>query len=190
MKTERKGFQIDAKRPSSILSMAAFACSIPLQIMGYADRLHEPVVALMLVVLPVLCAALMIAVMLRYGRDALWLSVLPVFLGVVSFFYKLVVDPRGTTLVHHIAAVALYALIVILWALTVFYVIRTKWVVTILFLIPFAIHILMNDIPVLLGIADPVSSSIWLKEFSMLFLMLGLSLCAMSFEAPEQAQKL
>ena len=49
-------------------------------------------------------------------------------------------------------------------------------------MIPFAKHICLNDIPVLLGIADPVPASIWLKEFSMLFMMLALSLCALSFE--------
>ena len=187
MKTERKGFQIDAKRPSSILSMAAFACSIPLQIMGYADRLHEPVIAMMLVMLPVLCAALMIVVMLKCGRNALWLSVIPVFFGVMSFSYKLAVDPRGTTPAHHIAAAALYLGIIVLWALTAFYIIRTKWILTIFFMIPFVKHILMNDVPVLLGIADPVPLSIWCKEFSVLFLVLGLSLCAMSFEATDRA---
>ena len=40
----------------------------------------------------------------------------------------------------------------------------------------------MNDIPVLLGMADPVPASMWQKELSMLFMMLALSLCALSFE--------
>lgn len=190
MKTERKGFHIEAKRPTAVASMAAFACSIPLQIMGYADRIHEPAIAVMLVLLDVMCAALMIIVMLKYGRNALWLSVFPVFFGVMSFAYKLVVDPRGTTLAHHIAAGALFSGIVVLWALTVFYVIKTKWVLTILFMIPLAKHILMNDVPIWLGMSDPVPSTIWLKEFSMLFLMLGLSLCAMSFETSDQKETL
>ena len=73
-------------------------------------------------------------------------------------------------------------MIIVLWALTVFYIIKTKWILTILFMVPFIKHICMNDIPALLGAADPMPASVWLKEFSMLFMMLALSLCALSFE--------
>ena len=186
MNKEKKRFWIDCKRPTAIASMIALALSIPLLVMGYADRLKEPLVAIMLVLLPALSALLMIIVILKFGRNALWLSTIPVFLGVLGFFCKLIVDSLGTTLLHHIAAAALYIAVVILWALTVFYIIKTKWVLVILFLIPFVKHICMNDLPILLGSAPPVSLSIWLKEFSMLLLMLGLSLCAASFEDPNK----
>ena len=96
------------------------------------------------------------------------------------------IDPRGTGQAHHVSAIILYLAIVALWSLTVLYVIKTKWVLAILFLIPFFKHILINDLPVLLGAAAPVSASMWLKEFSMLFFMLALSFCAMSFEKDDQ----
>lgn len=179
---KKQGFYIDAGSPSAIASMLAFACSIPLQIMGYADRLNEPRTAVLLVLLPALSNLLMIVVILKFGRSALWLSVFPVFMGVLYFAYKLGADPRGTSLPHHIAAAVLYLMIIVLWALTVLYVIKTKWILTILFMIPFIKHICMNDIPVLLGMADPVPASMWQKELSMLFMMLALSLCALSFE--------
>ena len=179
---KKQGFYIDAGSPSAIASMLAFACSIPLQIMGYADRINEPRTTVLLVLLPALSNLLMIVVILKFGRSALWLSVFPVFMGVLYFAYKLGVDPRGTSLPHHIAAAVLYLMIIVLWALTVLYVIKTKWILTILFMIPFIKHICMNDIPVLLGMADPVPASMWQKELSMLFMMLALSLCALSFE--------
>ncbi len=179
---EKQMFYVDARRPSAIASMLVFAFSIIMQIMGYAGRLNEPKVAVLLVLLPVLSDFLMIIVILKFGKNALWLSTFPVILGVLYFAYKLVADPRGASLAHHIASVVLYMMIIALWALTVLYVIKTKWILTILFMIPFLKHICMDDIPVLLGMADPVPTSIWLKEFSMLGMMLALSLCAFSFE--------
>ena len=187
MKTEKQGFRLRAGRPTAILSAICFALCIPLQILGYADSLKDPVVAGALVFLPLLSAVLMIAMILKFGRDALWLSLFAVCIGVLGFVVKLLLDPRETSLPHHVAAAALYLGIIVLWALTVLYVIRTKWVLTVLFLIPFFKHILMNDLPVLLGKVPPVPASTWLKEGSMLSFMLALSLFAASFEKTEPA---
>ena len=185
MKREKQSFRIDPKRPAAIAGLLAFALCIPLQILGYADRLHEPLEAVTLVFLPVLGAFLMIVAILNLVPNALRLSIFAVFIGVLGFVFKLVLDPREAGLLHHSAAIVLYFAIVVLWALTALYVIKTKWVLAILFLIPFFKHILMNDLPVLLGRAAPVPASTWLKEGSMLSFMLALSFCAMSFEKTE-----
>ena len=182
MKKEKQGFRVLPDRPTAVVSMIAFALCIPAQILGYADRLGEPLIALTLVFFPVLAAARMIAVILRIGRNALWFSSFAVFIGVLGFAFKLVIDPRGLSLLHHVSAAVLYVAIVALWALTALYVIRTKWVLALLFLIPFFKHVLADDLPVLLGAAAPLSASAWLKECSMLSFMLALSFCAASFE--------
>ena len=182
MKKEKQGFRIRAGYPASIVSMLAFAFCIPMQIMGYADRLGDPTVSVTLVFLSVLSALLMIAVIMKIGQNALWVSIFPVSIGVLGFAFKLMIDPRGTSLAHHAFAGVLYLAIVVLWALTVSYVIKTKWVLTILFLIPFFKHIFVDDLPVLLGAAAPIPVTMWLKEASMLSFMLALSFCAMSFE--------
>lgn len=179
---EKPGFCLRAERPAAIVSLLAFAFCIPMQILGYADRLREPIVAAALVFLPVLSAALMIVMILRFGRTALRLSVFPVFIGVLGFAFKLVIDPRGESLLHHASAAVLYVLIVALWALTVFYVIRTKWVLTVFFLIPFCKHVFADDLPVLLKMSAPIPASVWFKELSMLSFMLALSFFAFSFE--------
>ena len=182
MEKEKQGFRIDARRPTAIISMLAFAFCIPMQILGYADRLNEPIVAAALVSLPVLSALLMILAIQRFGRTALWFSIFGVTVGVLGFVFKLMLDPRETGLLHHAAAVVLYVAIVALWTLTVLYVIRTKWVLVILFLVPFCKHIFLNDLPVLLGAAAPVPVSTWLKELSMLSFMLALTFFALAFE--------
>ena len=182
MNKVKQGLRVDARRPTAIVSMLAFAFIIPMHILGYADRLNRPAEAVTLVLFPVTSAFLMIVVMLKFGRKALWVSVFPVSLGVLGFVFKLMIDPRGTSLLHHASAIVLYLAIVALWSLTVLYVIRTKWILALLFPVPFFKHIIMDDIPVLIGATPPISASAWMKEFSMLFFMLALSLCAESFE--------
>ena len=182
MENENQGFRINAGSPTAIVGMLAFALSVPMQILGYADRLNDPIVAGALVFLPVLSAVLMIFTVLKYGKNAFWLSVFPVFIGVLGFAFKLFIDPRGTSILHHAAAIVLYVAIVTLWALTVLYVIRTKWVLVTLFLLPLLKHVFLDDLPVLLGAAAQVSSATWLKEISMLSFMLALTFYAVSLE--------
>ena len=185
MKTAAHAFRIRAGRPAALVSALAFALCVPAQILGYADRLREPIVAAALVGLPVLSALLMVAVDLKIGRSALWFSVIPVFIGVLGFAFKLVLDPRGETLLHHVSAAVLYLAIVALWALTVLFIIQTKWVLAGLFLLPFLKHVFVNDLPVLLGRAAPVPASVWFKEISSLAFLLALFFCALSFEKAE-----
>ena len=54
MRTEKQGFRIIARHPAAIISMAAFALCIPTQILGYAHRLNEPLIAVPVVFLTVL----------------------------------------------------------------------------------------------------------------------------------------
>ena len=187
MKRENPGFRIGPRRPAAAASMLLFALCVPAQALGYADRLGEPAVAALLVFLPVLSAVLMIAAVLRFGRNDLRSSVFPVCVGVLGFAYKLVMDPREEGLLHHLSAAVLYIAVVALWALTVFYVVKTKWVLAILFLLPFFKHLLVNDLPVLLGTAAPVGAATWFKELSMLSFMLACSFFAMAFEKTEAA---
>ena len=182
MEKEQQGFRIDAGRPAAVASTLAFAFTIPMQILGYAEQLKEPAVAAGVVFLPVLSALLMILTIRRFGRTALWISIFGVTVGVLGFVFKLMLDPRETGLLHHAAAVVLYVAIVALWTLTVLYVIKTKWVLVILFLLPFCKHVFVNDLPVLLGAAAPVPVSTWLKELSMLSFMLALTFFALAFE--------
>ncbi|MBO4886734.1 MAG: hypothetical protein J5589_00275 [Firmicutes bacterium] len=166
----------------AIVSMIAFAFCVPMQILGYAAQLTDPAVVLALVFLPALSAVLMILVAACFGKNHVWLSVFAVFIGVLGFVFKLAMDPRGESLLHHTSAIVLYIGIVGLWALTVFYIIRTKWVLVILFLVPFFKHLLLDDLPVLIGRQAPVPVSMWMKEFSMLSFMLALSFFALALE--------
>ena len=185
MRKHQAGFYVDYKRPAAIVSMIAFALAVPFRLIGYADKLWEPMYGITQVLLPVLCSVLMIALIIKKGRDALWLSVIPVFLGVLSFMFKLFIDPRSVSFLHHAAAILLYLAVVVLWLLTVIYIIQTKWVLVVLFILPFFKHILMDDLPIFLGKAPMIPADMWLKEVSMLLTMAALSFCAAAFQKPD-----
>lgn len=187
MKINIHAFWLDRRRLPAIVSMVAFAFCVPMQILGYAAQLTDLTVVLALVFLPALSAVLMILVAVFFGRNNAWLSVFAVFIGVLGFIFKLIMDPRGESLLHHTSAIVLYIGIVGLWALTVFYIIRTKWVLVILFLIPLLKHLLLDDLPVLIGRQAPVPASMWMKELSMLSFMLALSFFALSLEKQQNA---
>ena len=182
MKKTDLRFYVDYKRPLAILSMIAFALAVPFRLMGYADKLTEPLYGITQVLLPVLCSVLMIAVIIVKGKKAFWLSVIPVSLGVISFMVKLFIDPRKVSFLHHAAAIVLYLAVIVLWLLTVLYIIKTKWVLVILFILPFIKHLVMDDIPIFLGKAPMIAADMWYKEISMLLTMVALSLCAASFQ--------
>ena len=187
MNKNHPAFFVDYKRPAAIASMIAFALAVPFRLLGYADKITEPLYGVSQVLLPVLCSVLMIAVMIKKGRDAFRLSVIPVALGVISFMVKLFIDPRSVSFLHHAAAIVLYLAVIVLWYLTVRYVIRTKWVLVILFILPFFKHILMDDLPIFLGKAPMIPADMWFKEISMLLTMVVLSLCAAAFQKKQPA---
>ncbi len=175
-------FKVDFKKRSALISLVSLALSIPLRIAGYYEFWGRPLFLITQVFLPVLCAALMIIILIKYGKTKLIISTIPVSLGVLSFVFKLFIDPRFDSLLHHIVCALLYSAIIILWFFTVSGKIRSKWIIVILFALPFLFHIFVEDARVLLGYSSVLSASMWLKEFSMLCMMFGLSMCGLSFE--------
>ncbi len=188
MKKNHPVFCVDFKHPAAIISMIAFALAVPFRLMGYADKITEPIYGITHALLPVLCSVIMIAVIIAKGKTAFWLSVIPVALGVISFMFKLFIDPRSVSFLHHAAAVLLYLAVIVLWLLTVLYVIKTKWVLVILFILPFIKHLFMDDLPIFLGKAPMISADMWYKELSMLLTMVALSLCALAFKKTSAPQ--
>ena len=99
---------------------------------------------------------------------------------------KLFIDPRSVSFLHHAAAILLYLAVIVLWLLTVLYIIKAKWVLVILFILPFFKHVLMDDLPIFLGKAPMIPADMWFKELSMLLTMVALSFCALSFQRSDK----
>ena len=182
MKEISSYFYVDYRSITAIISIIFFVMSIFPRYFGYKENFCKPFTVVTQMVLPIFCAVSMIIVIILFGKNNLWLSVFPLSLGVLSFIFKLFIDPRYTGILHHVACAILYSAIIILWFLTVQGTIRTPLVLTGLFVIPLLIHILGEDLPVILGKTAPISKAMWLKEASMLCLMLALTFLTISFQ--------
>ena len=94
MKEHAIRFIVDYRSATALASFFFFALSVPFRILGYQEHFGKPFYVVTQVVLPTLCAVLMIFVMIKFGKTALWVSVFPLTLGVLSFVFKLFIDPR------------------------------------------------------------------------------------------------
>ena len=120
------------------------------------------------IALPVLSALLFILLLLLFGRIALWTTMLPM-LGGVAFFVLRAFTFDNT--VHTVLCVLLYVLIAVLYIATVCNLIRTKWLLPPLFLLPFLYHVGVEDLAALRNTAQPVSFAAGMQEMSVLCIM-------------------
>ena len=121
--------------------------------------------------LPMASALLFIFCLLVLGRVALWSTAVPLLMGVAFFIIKAF---TFESTVHTVLCVLLYVLIAVLWCGTVFNLIRTKWLLPELFLLPFIYHIAVEDLPALQNTAQPVTFAAGMEEMSILCIMLAL----------------
>lgn len=129
--------------------------------------------------LPILSALLMMLFVWLFGKRALWVTVIPVFLGIVFFIIKsLGFESR----LHTILCILLYIVVLALYFCTVFGILKTKWFLVPLFGLPFLYHIFVEDLAALRDTANPVSFTAGMQEMSVLCAMLGLLFLSLSIK--------
>lgn len=131
------------------------------------------------VLLPIASGLLFILLLALLGKRALWTTFLPV-LGGVAFFVIKALGFEDTT--HMLLCLLLYAVVAIVYCGTVFTLIRTKWLLVPLFLLPFAYHVAVEDIARLRDTANPVTFSEGMQEISVLCIMLALLFTAFAMK--------
>ncbi len=131
------------------------------------------------IVLPVFSALLMIASVLLLGKRALWISFIPVLLGAVFFIIK---SLGFESMLHTILCIVLYVAVIVLYFCTVFGILPTKWVLVILFGLPFLYHIFVEDLAALRDTENPVSFAAGMQEMGVLCIMLGLFFLSLSMK--------
>ena len=129
--------------------------------------------------LPILSALMMILFVWLFGRRALWITVLPVFLGVVFFIIK---SLSFESQLHTVLCILLYILVLAVYFCTVFGIFKTKWFLVPLFGLPFLYHIFVEDLAALRDTANPVSFSNGMQEMGVLCIMLGLLFLSLSMK--------
>ena len=110
------------------------------------------------------------------GKKALWLSFLP-FLGGVGF-YALRFWNAGDMIVT-VSGIVFCALALVLYMGTVFNLIHTKWLLVVLFAVPFGYRAFYRDVKLLQDLEHPVSFAAGMQEMSLLCVVLGLLLLSL-----------
>ena len=171
MKTEKVRFYTERNSFGVQAMIILMALSIAFRLIGCWGLWNDRSFAIAQIALPIGSALLLMAFIWLFGRRALWLSFIPVILGAVFFIIK---SLSFESTVHTVLCILLYSAVIALYTGTVFGVIRTRWILVLLFGLPFLYHIFIEDLPALRDTANPVSFSGGMQEMSVLCIMLGL----------------
>ena len=170
--TERNSFGVQAM-------VILLSLSIVFRIIGcwglWADRNY----LMLQIALPVFSALLLIVSVMLLGKRALWVSFIPVLLGAVFFIIK---SLGFESMLHTILCIILYVAVIVLYFCTVFGILPTKWVLVILFGLPFLYHIFVEDLAALRDTENPVSFAAGMQEMGVLCIMLGLFFLSLSMK--------
>ena len=173
--TTRK-FYIDRSSFCARTAAAFLVSAIIFRLIGSIGMYGDMMFIIFQVALPVVSCVLYLIFMECLGKKHLGATVLPVFLGTVFFILRAFTTDNiaGETLppVVRIVSTALYVLVFLLYVLTVFNVIPTKWICVIIFAAPVVYYSAMKDFPALAGGVATVSSAF--LEVSVLSMLLAL----------------
>ncbi len=168
----------------SVFLMAAAAVFRILYFWGFwKDPAVTAAAAAGQILLPLLSNFLFICFLLFWGRERLWLTILPVGLGCIFFALKAL----SFTVWHMTLCVLLYFFVGGLYTITVLGMIRTKRPLICIFAIPLAVHIGMD----LYEYMQFTGSNFWygyLPEFSVLCIMGSLLAAAAAMQRRENVR--
>lgn len=169
---ERSGFWTEA-------SLIFMALAIVFRVIGCWGLWNDRYFLLTQIILPIASGLLFILLLALLGKHALWTTFLPV-LGGVAFFVLKALTFENTT--QMLLCLLLYAVVAIVYCGTVFTLIRTKWLLVPLFLLPFCYHVGVEDIARLRDTVNPVTFTAGMQEMSVLAIMLSLLFASLAMK--------
>ncbi|MBR2622320.1 MAG: hypothetical protein IKC97_08105 [Clostridia bacterium] len=168
---KRASFYIDRKSWAARLSLLFMAVSAIIRGIYYTVT---PMTALVLWVhfVNVIAAAVVFGVaVIFFGEKCPQLTAVSVLMGVVFFMVKAF---TFETMTHTVLCLILYTAVLVLYSLTIFGIIRTKYLLYPLFGLPLLYHIFVEDMQIYI-LADPQPPFFeWLPEISVLCIMAAL----------------
>lgn len=160
---EKSGFWTEA---SMLFMVLAMVC----RVIGSIGRWGDMHYLVTMVALPVFSGLLFLLCLIAFGKRAFWTTVIPVVIGVVFFVFRAMNVENEWQMV---AFIALYVVIVVLYTMTFSHP-KLKWVLALVLLLAFAGHVVLQDLPVLMDLENPVSFVEGMQEMSILLLILSL----------------
>ena len=173
---EQKKFYLEKNSFCARSAVTCMILAIFFRLVGSIAHMEDRFFLIFQFLLPVVCCLLLIGCIRFFGKKHFAVSVVPVLLGVVFFILRIFttdnIAGEQLPLVHIILCIVLYVAVLVLYILTLFGVIRTKWICVVLFGAPFLYHLIVEDYPAIRYEYATVSSA--MLEFSVLFIILGL----------------
>ncbi len=180
--TERTSFWTEA-------ALIFMALAIIFRVLGCWGLWGDRFFLMTQIVLPIASGLLFILLLALLGKAALWTTFLPVLGGVAFFVLKALGFENQTQM---LLCILLYAVAAILYCGTVFTLIRTKWLLVPLFLLPFLYHVGVEDIARLRDTVNPVTFAEGMQEMSVLCIMLSLLFTSLAmkkrYKEPKNAE--
>ena len=139
-------------------------------------RWNDRFVALTQILLPVASFFLFVLLLSLLGEKALWVTLLP-FLGGIAFygFQVWFVEDR----IIMVIGIAYCVLAAVLYTGTVFSLIRTKWLLVLLFAVPFCYRAFYRDVLILQNVDQPAGFAAGMREISLLCVLLAMTLLSL-----------
>ena len=170
----RAKFYVEQQHWAVQTAIIFMALSAVFRIVGCWGKWDEPFFAATQIALPLMCNILFILCLVLLGKKALWLTAVPVILGVVFFIIK---SFTFDSWLHTVLCILLYLLVAVLYTGTVFGIMLVPP-----FGLPFLYHIFVEDLAALRDTANPVTLSAGLQEISVLCVMLALLFTAIAMK--------
>jgi hypothetical protein len=164
-------FYIDNRTPAAYLSLFFMAASAIIRLIYYSVTPMMPLVFWVHLVNVIAAAVVFVVAVVFFGERCPQLTAISVLMGVVFFMVKAF---TFETLTHTVLCLILYTAVLVLYTLTIFGVIRTKYLLYPLFGLPLLYHIFVEDMQIYV-LADPRPPFFeWLPEISVLCIMAAL----------------
>ncbi len=169
---ERDGFWTEA-------AMLLIALAVVFRVIGSIGRWEDTRYLLTQVALPVFSGLLFLLCLLFLGKKAFWTTVIPVVLGVVFFIFRIMGVENEWQMV---GCIVLYVVVAVLYAMT-FSMPKLKWALAGILALAFLYHVI-EDIPELMNLENPVSFVDGMQEMSVLGIMLSLLCASLAMKFP------
>ena len=179
MNNQRVKFFVDKNSFWAHGAGVLLALATVLQFIACWGLWNERLYALTNVLLPVESFFIFVLILSFLGGKALWVTILPFLGGIV--FYGLQFWFAEDRLVM-VIGIAYCVLAIVLFVGTVFTLIRTKWLLVLLFAAPFAYRAFYRDVLILQNVDQPATFAAGMREISLLCVLLAMTFFALGMK--------
>ena len=180
---KRASFSIERKSPATWLSLFFMAASATVRAVYYSVTPMTPLVFWVHFVNVIAAAVVFAVAVIFFGEKCPQLTSVSVLMGVVFFMVKAF---TFETMTHTVLCLILYTAVLVLYSLTIFGIIRTKYLLYPLFALPLLYHIFVEDMQIYI-LADPQPPFFeWLPEISVLCIMAALLCVSVAMKKKEE----